>query len=257
MVKLITFIFSVQCSVLSLSQSSLAEPNSHDQFPTYFGIQLKPIFPFGLIEPTDYSLGKDGLETRISQKYAFAVGGMIRKQITSLFGIETGINYIQRQYNLGASIPDSSISIAGDMTFVQYEIPINGLISIKLSDAFFMTSSMGASIYYKPSDSHDLTHSNERHYFLFYADRKNKFALGVNANLGFEYRTKKSGTFYLGGSASIPIQPLFEFELLHQYDANLTSIFSDIDGAFISMEIKYFFPLIKNKGVQFVQGPIE
>lgn len=143
------------------------------------------------------------------------------------------------------------------MTFIEYEIPINGLVSIKLSDKIFMTSTMGASISFRPTDSYDLLFANERHLFLCYADRKSTFGLGLNANLGFEYRTKKSGFFYFGGSARIPFQPLFEYELIHEYDANTRSIFTDVDGAFLSLDIKYFFPLIKNRGKQFLRGPIE
>lgn len=81
------------------------------KFPIYFGIQARPIFPIGFIEPTDYTIGEDGLETRISQRRAFTLEGVVRMQFTDVFGLETGIHFTHRNFDLGASIPDSSIAV--------------------------------------------------------------------------------------------------------------------------------------------------
>ena len=81
----------------------------------------------------------------------------------------------------------------------------------------------------------------------------------MNANVGFEFRTEKNGFFYLGGVARVPFKPLFD--LYVQYDYTGTDYQSimhgTVDGSFLSIELKYFFPNIKNKGIQFQKGPIE
>jgi hypothetical protein len=81
----------------------------------------------------------------------------------------------------------------------------------------------------------------------------------MNANVGFEFRTEKNGFFYLGGVARVPFKPLFD--LYVQYDYTGTDyqsiLHGPVDGSFLSIELKYFFPNIKNKGLQFQDGPVE
>ena len=73
----------------------------------------------------------------------------------------------------------------------------------------------------------------------------------------FEYRTKKSGFFYLGGSVQVPMAPIFNLQTTYAHEGYRNSIYGDVSGSYFALDIKYFFPNIRNKGIQFKPGPIE
>jgi len=242
--------------MLFLSLSSLAQEKT-DKLPTYFGVQVRPIFPTNYIGERITSLSGSGFETTISQRLGYGFGGTVRANITKLIAFESGINFTQRYFDLDVAIPDSNVVGSQGMTFVEYDIPLNALIYIQLSEEIFMNASLGGMITYKPTDTRVQIRPDGNHYFALYGLRDNSVGFDINANVGFEYRTRKSGFFYIGGSARVPLQPLFTYAAFYNYDANSTLLTGDVDGSFLTLDFKYFFPLIKNKGPQFLRGPIE
>lgn len=248
--------FGLYILLLFFSASTYAQEKT-DKLPTYFGIQVRPIFPTNFIGTSITTLSQNGFETTISQKLGFGFGGTVRANVTKLIAFETGINYTQRHFDLSVAIPDSAIYGENTMTFIEYDVPINALIYIQLNDEIFMNASLGLALTYKPTDTKVSNRPGGKNYFELYGVRKNSVGFDLNANLGFEYRTRKSGFFYLGGSARVPFAPLFQYAAFYIYDANQTVLSGDVDGSFLSIDFKYFFPLIKNKGPQFQRGPIE
>lgn len=228
-----------------------------DKLPTYFGLQIRPVFPTKFIGDPVTSMSGDGFETSMSQRLGFGLGGTVRANVTKLIAIESGINYTQRYFDLSVALPDSNVFGEQTMTFIEYDIPVNALIYIQLTDEVFMNASLGVAISYKPTDTRVQIQPGGKHYFALYGLRYNSVGFDLNANLGFEYRTRKSGFFYLGGSARVPFAPLFKYAAFYNYDANSNLLEGDVDGSFLTIDFKYFFPLIKNKGPQFLKGPIE
>lgn len=242
--------------VLLSSLTSFGQEKT-DKLPTYFGIQVRPVFPTNFIGEKAVSLSSDGFESSITQKLGISFGGTIRGNLTKLIAIESGINYTQRNFDLTVALPDSNVYGTESMTFIEYDVPINALIYIQLSEEFFMNASLGLTVTYKPTDIWTQILLEGKHIFTLYGDRERRTGLDLNANLGFEYRTPKSGFFYLGGSVRVPFFQLFEYQALYEYDANKTLLKGFVDGSFLAIDFKYFFPLIKNKGTQFKPGPIE
>ncbi|NQZ36941.1 MAG: hypothetical protein HRT58_14830 [Crocinitomicaceae bacterium] len=242
--------------ILLFSLTSFAQEKT-DKLPTYFGLQLRPIFPTQFIGNPTTSMSGDGFETSITQRLGFGFGGTVRASVTKLIAIETGINFTQRYFNLSVALADSNVYGEQSMTFIEYDIPINALIYIQLSDKIFMNASLGVAISYKPTDTRVQIRPQGKHYFALYGIRDNSVGLDLNANFGFEYRTRKNGFFYIGGSARVPFAPLFKYAAFYNYDANSILLTGDVDGSFLTLDFKYFFPLIKNKGQQFLNGPIE
>lgn len=243
--------------LIFLSTFTVFAQESKDKLPTYFGIQVRPVFPTKFIGDKITSLSGDGLESTITQRLGFGFGGTIRANITKLIAVESGINFTQRYFDLTVAVPDSNVYAENKMGFIEYDIPINALIYIQLSDEIFMNASLGVAVTYKPTDVRVQNRPGGKHYFSLYGIRDNSLGFDLNANLGFEYRTEKSGFFYLGGSARVPFAPLFNYAVFYDYDANSTLISGPVDGSFLTLDFKYFFPLIKNKGPQFQKGPIE
>lgn len=242
--------------ILFFSLTSLAQEKT-DKLPTYFGIQVRPIFPTKFIGDPTVTVSGNGFESSITQRLGYGFGGTIRASLTKLIAIETGINFTQRYFDISVALPDSNVYGEKSMMFVEYDIPINALFYVQLSDKIFMTASLGVAIIYKPTDTFVQIRPEGKHYFDLYGVRDNSVGLDLNANVGFEYRTRKTGFFYIGGSARVPFAPLFEYAAFYKYDANFVLHSKDVNGSFLTLDFKYFFPLIKNKGTQFLKGPIE
>jgi hypothetical protein len=187
----------------------------------------------------------------------YSFGGTVRAGLTKLLAFETGINFTQRQYGISMSVADSNVFATNDLTFISYDVPLNGLVYVQLSEKFYMNASMGAALMFKPTSVGILTLPGGKYSFTHTGVVSSKGAIDFNANVGFEYRTEKSGFFYLGGSARIPFQPVFDMVAQYKYDGYKNTVYGSVDGTFLAIDFKYFFPNIQNRGIQFQDGPIE
>jgi hypothetical protein len=232
---------------------------SHSQrnVPSYFGIQVKPIFPTRFIGEPTLTLEEGEFSTTITQKTGFSFGGTVRAGITNLLALETGINFNQRHFDIDMSVVDSAVYAKNDLTFVSYDIPINGLVYVQLSDNIFMNASLGVALTFKPTHVGIVTNPGGSFSFTHTGLVKRKTGFDLNANFGFEYRTKRSGFFYLGGTARVPFSPIFDLIALYKYQGYKVNTRGEVDGSFLTIDFKYFFPNIKNSGTQFQNGPIE
>jgi hypothetical protein len=228
-----------------------------ERFPSYFGIQVKPVFPTRFIGNPTLSLSENGFETTLSQRIGYSFGGTVRAGLTKLIALETGINFTQRNFDLTMGVPDSNSYAEDNLSFIEYDIPVNALFYIQLSKKFYMNASLGAAITFKPTDVGVLNQPGGYHLYTHTGLTRKKVGLDLNANVGFEFRTEKSGFFYLGGSARVPFAPLFDLVADWSYQGNNMRMVGEVDGSFLAIDFKYFFPQIKNKGPQFLQGPIE
>lgn len=232
-----------------------------ERVPSYFGIQVRPIFPTQFIGSSTTDFKQNDGETVIyssvlKQKMGYSFGGTVRAGITKLIAIETGINFYQRNFNISIDMPDSSVMATNDIRFISYDVPINALFYIKLAEKWYMNASLGVAVNFKPTDVAVLTLPLRNNEFQHIGVAKNKFGFDFNANVGFEFRTEKKGFFYLGGSANVPFKPLFDMILNYSNQGYKSQVIEPVDGSFLSIDFKYFFPNIANKGPQFQQGPI-
>ncbi len=225
--------------------------------PSYFGIQLKPIFPTRFIGEPTLTLEEGTFSTTITQKTGYSFGGTVRVGITNLIALETGINFNQRYFNIDMSVADSGVYAKNDLAFIAYDMPINGLVYVQLSDNFFMNASLGLALTFKPTHVGIVTNPGGSFSFTHTGLVNRKTGFDLNANFGFEYRTKRKGFFYIGGSGRVPFQPVFDLIAQYKYQGNKINVRGEVDGSFLSIDFKYFFPNIKNSGIQFQNGPIE
>jgi hypothetical protein len=239
------FLFTV---VISYSQRNV---------PSYFGIQVKPIFPTRFIGEPTLTLDEGEFSTTITQKTGFSFGGTVRAGITNLLSLETGINFNQRHFDIDMSVVDSAVYAKNDLTFVSYDIPINGLVYVQLSDNIFMNASLGVALTFKPTHVGIVTNPGGSFSFTHTGLVNRKTGFDLNANFGFEYRTKRSGFFYLGVTARVPFNPIFDLIAQYKYQGYKVNTRGEVDGSFLTIDFKYFFPNIKNSGTQFQNGPIE
>lgn len=245
------FILFILIAFLATSQTGKQNP------PSYFGIQIRPVFPTNFIGDPELTLAKSGFTAKISQKMGYSFGGTVRVGLTKLIALETGINFTERNFDLEMAVPDSNAYAKSTLTFIEYDVPLNALFYIQLAESWYMNASIGFAMTYKPTDVRVFEAANGYNQFSITGVRRKKVGFDVNANLGFEFRTKSKGFFYLGGSARVPFGPLFDMLADYQWQGKITRIIGEVDGSFLAIDFKYFFPNIKNKGVQFREGPIE
>jgi len=228
--------------------------------PSYFGLQVKPILPTRFIGNPELTQELNGFKTVLSQRTGYSFGAVVRAGLTKTISIETGINFNQRVFNIDMSLADSNLFLTNDMKYVSYDVPIKGLFYIRLADNWFMSTAIGGNISYNPTNVAVRTNTGGLAYFQ-HTGLARKVFFEFGANVGFEFRTEKNGFFYIGGVASVPFSPIFYLRSRYTYqgyeirtDAENTG---RVDGSFLSVEFKYFFPNIKAKAKIFKEGPIE
>lgn len=224
----------------------------------YFGFQFKPLIPFGLVGDRPFDMEQESFSTTVSPAFGYSYGGVVRVGLSDLLAIETGINYAKRNFNLDYEVADSNIVGNDDFGFVNFEVPVNFLVYIKLSRQAFMNTSIGASANYNPSNIRTDSNPSGAHLFIFEGQRLAFFNFHANANVGFEYRTKENGIFYFGISGRIPFSPLMRVAAEYSYDTYELVSFGMVEGSTFSFDLKYFFHnQNRKKGTQFKGGPIE
>lgn len=250
MKQILIFLFSLS-STLFFSQ--------REKFPSYFGVQFRPLFPTSMGGSKSLDLKGENYIFHLNQTTGYSFGGTVRKGITKLIAFESGLNYTQRNFNLAMSLSDTNVFATDTWSFISYEIPLNALIYIQMSQEIFMNSSMGLALRFSPTDIKKITETGGPNSFTNYGFYSNKIGLNLNANVGFEYRTKKSGFFYFGGSICVPFKHILNLETIHSVTKKThnTRLYGDIAGNYIALDVKYFFPLIHKKGEQPLKGPID
>lgn len=196
------------------------------------GFHYKPIFPSIFFGTGTQSVTKSDISFSISQKYSWCAGMLIRRKFNKRFSVESGINYVKRNFML--VITDLSFTGKSDFTIVGYEIPVQLLIFLQASKRGYLNTSMGLST--------DMYASNIRtsdSYFIHNSRRNGTFHFSALANLGYEYRTEKSGCFYIGSSYHLPFK--FNFQSTVRYIPKKEIVRMNLRGNYISFDFRYYF----------------
>lgn len=248
-------------SALTYSAFGQVIKEAREKYPTHFAFQLRGLIPNKFSEPKSNTVFNDTLTSTITQKNGFSFGGVIRRRYTDRLGVEMGLNLCKRYYDVSTGIPDSNQFFSKDFAFTNFELPINGLVFIKLSERNFASAALGVTAIYKPSSVAAEEFKENKGEFSMAGIVEQKFNLNLNAQLGFEFVSDKKGIFYVGGSAHIPLTPLLYFYSKYKYNyANSdisTAVVYEQRSPFFTVDLRFYFPTIKNKGEQPLRGPIE
>ncbi|MBL0341706.1 MAG: hypothetical protein IPP71_12645 [Bacteroidetes bacterium] len=199
------------------------------------GFQFKPIFSSQFFSAGPETSSASGIDFKISPKSGYCLGMVIRKGITNTVSFETGINYVKRNFEL--NIKDTTFSGTSEFSVVGYEIPVLGLIFIQLSDRIFMDVALGFSLDFYPSDIR--TYDT---YYEHYSARDSWFSPAVLGNLGWEYRTEKSGYFYLGASYHRPFNiTYYSFVGSPDLQPGSPQTRLELQGNYLTLDFRYFF----------------
>lgn len=211
---------------------------------TTFGIQLKPIIPVNFFGAGKQVKTGNNITFTNQPKMGLNFGMVIRKGFTKSLSLETGINFLRRNYDLTIDDPDSSFTGTSSFRIVNYEIPVLGLVYVQLSRNMFMNVAGGVSfdIYPTPLYTYD-------DYFTNAVNRTNWLQTSLLANIGWEYRTEKSGYIYIGASLHRPFNKIMrEYVIYDGINENRNEEMDfDLTGNYLTIDIRYFFHEEKEK----------
>lgn len=162
---------------------------------------------------------------------------VVRAGITETITLETGISQINRRFDVRVTNDTSGYSDGGVLRFIGYEVPAMALVYIRLGERSYMNNAIGFSLDLYPSDA-EVIFDESRAYLA----RNNWAQAGVVGNIGVEYRTRKSGTFYLGATYHRPFGDIAQAEL-RWFDAvnRETLAMNRIGGSYLTVDLRYFF----------------
>lgn len=199
------------------------------------GFQFKPIIPLKYFYTEGADITQQGVRFQVQQKFGTSWGMSVRRGFTKIFSLESGISYVNRTYSL--NIYDSVQVVNDRFHLIAYEIPLQGLIYIRLSDKLFMNTALGISLDLFPSDIYT-EDGNYKHY----SQRKGWVLPGISANLGYEYRTEKTGYFYLGLSYHRPFYNMYTTAIEYNNgNGTLETLNTYLAGNYLTIDFRYFF----------------
>jgi len=230
-VYFLLFVISILLSLTVSAQKRL----------TTVGIQIKPIFPVSFLGTGTQTTIQNNVHFDLTLKSGFSAGMLIRKGISDLVGIETGINYIKRNYKF--NITEGNNVTSSGYRIIGYEIPLSFLVYIRLGEQLFMNAAMGASA--------DMYASNVEAFgdnYHVLSVRNHVFQPAIIANLGCEWRTEKKGFFYLGASFHRPFNYEFVSRIRYERTPISEEFYNTISGSYLTADFRYYFHEEPKKG---------
>ncbi|MGZ5243197.1 MAG: outer membrane beta-barrel protein [Bacteroidia bacterium] len=226
--------------LLCLVKSSLAQT----QEPR-LGIAIKPIIPSGLFDNQELVETQGKVQFSIEPKLGYSAGVVLRQDLPSLLSFETGIYYVRRIYDLAIS-DNLNNSTRNKFRFVNYEVPITGLIYIRLSENMYLNNTFGISLDFFPNSIF-----TENEFYQQRAERNYWVLPGLIADVGAEYRTKKSGNFYIGGAYHRMLLPMANTIIAYKNGTIDETITTPLSGHYFAFNFRYFFPTQRTAPVDF------
>ena len=211
---------------------------------TTLGIQFKPMIPSHFFGTGPLPLSADSLEANFQNKIGWSGGMVIRKGISKMWSIESGISMLQRNYKLDFTSNRYQVAGSTQYKFIGYEIPVQALIYVQLGKQIFMNASAGVSCNFYPSnllaqgyivkDTSTIDYSVKT-----YRARWNQVSMIVN--YGFEFRSQKNGYYYLGASYNRPLSNIGLSELRVENNGAGNNLLIPITGNYLTVDLRYFF----------------
>lgn len=240
------------------------------------GVEFRPIFPAGFLNTGEQSISNDSYSIVVMPKFGFSAGMTVRYGFHKRFALETGLNFVQRNYDLRLSrdsVPAVGLNPGSpvfdsqtDFTIIGYEHPIKLLFFVQVAERIYLNAAAGLQLTFFPSDiftTNEESNDNGqsfRHYSArlgFDGKTGNDGFIhgGGMLNLGIEYRTKKTGYFYLGGTYHVPFANIYRSRFEYTDENNpvpntdrVQELF--LNGSYLTFDIRYFFhsqPILKKE----------
>lgn len=217
-----------------------------EKSPVTLGVELRTLQNFGILNIDSVVLQDAGQNFRAvyQNQGGFGFGGVVRVRLTDFWNLESGIYYTRRSYSL--RISDASVGFEDELTFRQvgYEIPLKGLVYIRLGEKLFANVSLGVSADFFASDIEAVEQT-----YNIRAFKTSWIMAAILGNLGFEYRTEEDGYFYVGATFHRPFEDIMITQVNYYRGGDPPPYYQNgtLDGTYFSIDFRYFFPSNKEE----------
>ena len=203
---------------------------------TTVGLQIKPIVPANYLNTGEQNQSLNGIDFTIAPQVGYSFGMVVRKGFTEQLSLETGINYTRRNYDLTIIDQENNFIGESDYRYIIYEVPLLGLVYIRLSEKAYMNVALGGALDLLPTNwqSYD-------DYFQHRSWRNSWIVTSLLANVGFEYRTRNKGYLYFGASFHRPFANITQAVVQYNYFDKKEIVGFDINGNYLTLDFRYFF----------------
>ena len=216
--------------------SVLGDTSDAQENVTTFGMQFKPIFVSDIGGGGAFITSEGPLSVGVMPSTGFAYGMIVRRGLTKNISIESGLNRVQSNY--GYLFTDSDTEFERQLNFgiVSYEVPIKAMIFVRMGERLYLNNGLGFSVDIYASD---VAVGDIQLEALTLRGAWAKIAL--EGHVGFEYRTKKAGYFYLGGTYHNPFSPVARSIVFYSTATDLRHMDFFLRGGYLTLDLKYFF----------------
>lgn len=213
-----------------------------------FGLQLKPIVPAAYLNSGNTTYKFDNYKFNLKPKFGQSLGMIVRYNLSSTFSIETGLNLVNRRYQLYIENNATNLSDYSSYSLRSYEIPIQLLSYVRVSEFYFLNASFGNSLNVFPADIISFGEQND--FYFVSTSRRKKIQSAFVANLGIENRSLTNGIIYIGLSfhrpwkntaRSFPEYNDGTYTFNEEAPRGNTSKFIDLSGNYLTIDFRYFF----------------
>jgi len=229
-------VFTLFTILLLVLGTGFSEPVQAQKRLSTVGLQFRPMFPLRLVRTGPLEQRANGLNYTLSQNPGYSGGMIVRRGLNRYFSIETGITFVQRNFTAEVLDLEDNYSEGTSFRLIGYEIPLQGLVYIRLGDKVFMSTAFGTSLDLYPSN---VASVNQRLHQL--TVRQSWLQSSLLANIGWEYRTAKEGTFYLGASFHRPFTFSYKSKLTYTTTPRTEETFIEVSGNYLTVDLRYFF----------------
>lgn len=209
-----------------------------------FGFQLKPMIPNSFVDFGPVTETNEDFITTWTPKLGASFGMVVRYGFTNNFSMESGINMVRRNYEVDNNEEIVGVQGQNRFAFVSYEVPIQALYYVQLGEELWMNASGGLSVNLYPSSVYTLS-STQRDSVFFdfeqYASRNSWAQLAIQANYGFEWRTKDKGFFYIGATYHQPFSDMAITEAIMSWNTEVRENYGTLSGNYFTLDLRYFF----------------
>lgn len=204
------------------------------------GVQYRPIITSDFFGTGPIALNYDDtLSGSLTPRMGHSFGMSIRRGFTDNFSAEVGINWVRRNYDLILTDDNANNNGVTDFSIISYEIPIQALYYVRFTQKLYMDVAAGVSFDKYASDVE--TRSADISIYQYTTIRNSFFQFAGIANVGFEYRSQKSGYFYLGASFHRPFKDIARTRIDYTEAGVTNSNYEYLDGTYLTIDLRYFF----------------
>jgi len=218
---------------------------SQDKYVT-FGLQVEPLIPSDLIRSNNVKAFAQEVEFSADPLSGFGYGANVSFHFHPKMAIQSGINYLKRDSKIVSLEPDG-FTLDLQYTIDNFEIPLTFNYYIRLGEKLYMDGSLGLSFQFLPGEvkAREFLQNTTGGYIYDFSQlsARNYWVMPVfRGGFGFEYRTEKSGSFYVGPVFRL-FSTLYYTQIIYVHnDINISNLVIEPVSDYFSISVRYIFP---------------